>query len=121
MKYLVSHCPQPALLSSESLIHLYLGAYKSHYILGIHFSRFPLLCGQDLWKNREPPSPLKLDEILAQNATGGGDSAASNGNAATVAHSNGSAHAAGDSACKALGLMDAHKVWNLRENAQVRA
>ncbi|CAL8466635.1 g6171 [Coccomyxa elongata] len=78
-----------------------------------------VLTMEDLWENRDPPSPLKLDEILAPSATGVGDSAASNGNAATIARSNGSAHAAGDSACKALGLTDAHRVWNLRENAQV--
>lgn len=76
---------------------------------------------QDLWKNRDPPSPLKLDDILAESATGVDDSAASNGNAATVAYSNGSAHVAGDSACKALGVTDAHRVWSLRENTQVCA
>lgn len=88
-------------------------------ILSVISAIFLCCVPQDLWKNRDPPSPLKLDEILAQNATGVCDSAASNGNAATIVHSNGSAHAAGDSACKALGFTDAHRAWNLRENAQV--
>ncbi|KAK9916527.1 hypothetical protein WJX75_003754 [Coccomyxa subellipsoidea] len=74
---------------------------------------------EDLWKNRDPPTPLRLDSILGQSSSAASDThgAASNGTAA--AHSNGGLQAAGDSACKALGLTDSHRVWNLRENAQV--
>lgn len=72
---------------------------------------------QDLWKERNPPKPLRLEEILPSN---GSAAQVSNGDAGHVAAAtNGSIAASGESACKALGLTDAHRVWDISENAQV--
>ncbi|PRW61037.1 SUMO-activating enzyme subunit 2 [Chlorella sorokiniana] len=59
---------------------------------------------EDLWHSRRPPEPLNLDALLALEANGGSGSAAP---------------AAKGSACKALGLTDAHAVWDVQQNARV--
>lgn len=59
---------------------------------------------EDLWHSRRPPEPLDLDSLLAADANGGSGSAAP---------------AAEGSACKALGLTDAHAVWDVQQNARV--
>lgn len=81
--------------------------------------KFYYHCGasQDLWKNRDPPKPLDLDSILAEMSS---VSAETNGSLLNgAAHSNGTSQVLGDSACKALGLKDAHRVWTLKESTQV--
>ena len=67
-----------------------------------------MLCLKDLWETREKPNPLQLEEILA-------------GEGLALANGNGDAHAppAGESACKALGITGAHRVWSLAESAKV--
>lgn len=69
---------------------------------------------QELWTNREKPVALDLGAVLAD---GGNGTAQANGTA--PAHSNGAAGELGVSACKALGLTDQHRVWSVRESAQV--
>lgn len=61
---------------------------------------------EDLWRSRPPPQPLDLDamlppQALEQAADGGGGGGAG----------------PGGSACKALGLADAHAVWTVPQNA----
>ncbi|KAL4446285.1 hypothetical protein ABPG77_003092 [Micractinium sp. CCAP 211/92] len=57
----------------------------------------------DLWRSRPAPQPLDLDSLLPQ---------------AQGQQANGGAGAgAGGSACKALGLADAHAVWTVAQNA----
>lgn len=56
----------------------------------------------DLWRSRRPPEPLDLDALLG---------------ASPAAASNGTAAASSGSACKALGLADAHAVWSAQQNA----
>ena len=66
---------------------------------------------QDLWETREKPKPLHLAEIVGdeqpalQNGSLGGEHAP----------------AAGESACKALGIAGAHRVWSPAESAKVAA
>lgn len=70
-------------------------------------------------EERTPPRPLHLEEILASN---GSAAQLSNGDVQhAAASSNGGAAATGESACKALGLTDAHRVWDISENTQVCA
>jgi hypothetical protein len=61
-----------------------------------------------LWRSRRPPQPMDLDALLApaqqQAASGGADGAVA-------------AAAAAGGACKALGLADAHAVWDVQQNA----
>ena len=83
----------------------------------------PALHAQDLWAKRERPTPLDLDALLALENGHSRCAAVSGGvvaNGGDGAHSNGgAAEELGASACKALGLTDAHRVWSTRENAQV--
>lgn len=65
---------------------------------------------EDLWRSRRPPEALDLDALLAPAGADGG--AVANGGA-----NPGAAAAAGGSACKALGLADAHAVWSVRQSA----
>lgn len=59
---------------------------------------------EDLWHSRRPPEPLDLDALLPPQPNGDSGSAAP---------------AAKGSACKALGLTDAHEVWDVGQNARV--
>jgi ubiquitin-like 1-activating enzyme E1 B len=61
---------------------------------------------EDLWTNRPPPQPLDLDAILASADDGAAQCPA------PVVDASGSA-------CKALGLDNAHAVWAVRDNALV--
>ena len=70
---------------------------------------------QELWASREKPTALDLDAVLAGGGNGGAEA-----NGAALAHSNGAAAELGASACRALGLTDQHRVWSVRESAQVR-
>ena len=75
-----------------------------------------LLClAQELWTKREKPVALDLDAVMAD----GGNGTAAEANGTAAAHSNGAAGELGVSACKALGLTDQHRVWSVRESAQV--
>ena len=67
-----------------------------------------MLCPKDLWETREKPKPLQLEEILASEGL-------------ALANGNGGAYTppAGESACKALGITGAHRVWSLAESAKV--
>ena len=67
-------------------------------------------CVKELWETREKPKPLQLAQCL-----GDGGSAEQNG-AFDGAHQ----AAAGESACKALGITGAHRVWSLAECATVK-
>jgi len=62
---------------------------------------------QELWKNRKPPTPLRLAELVpgADAAAGGAVGGVGAGRDA--------------SACEALGLTDAHRLWSVEENARV--
>ena len=64
---------------------------------------------KELWEAREKPKPLQLARCL-----GDGRSADQNG-AFDGAHR----AATGESACKALGITGAHRVWSLAECATV--
>ena len=59
---------------------------------------------EDLWHSRRPPEALDLDALLLHEANG------SSGSAEPPTKG---------SACKALGLSDAHIVWDVRQNARV--
>lgn len=59
---------------------------------------------EDLWHSRRPPEALNLDALLPHEANG------SSGSAEPPAKG---------SACKSLGLTDAHAVWDVRQNACV--
>ncbi|KAK9841863.1 hypothetical protein WJX81_007903 [Elliptochloris bilobata] len=62
-----------------------------------------------LWKNRKPPMPLRLGELLPEA-----------GSAASGRASGGGADGGGEaSACEALGMTDAHRLWSVEDNAQV--
>ena len=61
-----------------------------------------------LWRSRRPPQPMGLDALLAP-----AQQQATNGDADGAA----AAAAATGGACKALGLADAHAVWDVQQNA----
>ncbi len=67
-----------------------------------------MLCLKDLWETREKPRPLQLKQILA-------------GEGLALTNGKGGVHAlpAGESACKALGITGAHRVFSLAESAKV--
>lgn len=69
---------------------------------------------EDLWHSRRPPEPLDLDALLAGDADANGSGSGGGGNG-----SGGGSAAVKGSACKALGLADAHAVWDVRQNAQL--
>lgn len=64
---------------------------------------------KELWEAREKPKPLQLARCL-----GDGGSADQNG-ALQGAHQ----AATGESACKALGITGAYRIWSLAECAKV--
>ena len=66
---------------------------------------------QELWKSRKPPTPLRLEELVP------GAGATANG----WASDGGGGGGAEASACEALGMTDAHRLWSVAENARVRA
>jgi ubiquitin-like 1-activating enzyme E1 B len=67
------------------------------------------LCSMEvLWRSRRPPQPMGLDALLAP-----AQQQATNGDADGAA----AAAAATGGACKALGLADAHAVWDVQQNA----
>ena len=68
-----------------------------------------LCSAQELWTKREKPVALDLDAVLADGGNG-----AAQANGAASAHSNGAAE-------EELGLTDQHRVWSVRESAQVTA
>ena len=71
-------------------------------------------CGaQGLWKTRKPPTPLQLASILP--------SAPSTNDRLPVAQTSGDCSTQlPQSACRVLGLKDAHCVWDIAQNAAVR-
>ena len=66
---------------------------------------------QELWKSRKPPTPLRLEDLVPE-AGGAANGRASDGSAGGGAEA---------SACEALGMTDAHRLWSVAENARVRA
>ena len=66
-------------------------------------------CVKDLWEAREKPKPLQLAQCL------GNDRSADQNGEADAAHQ----AATGESACKALDITGAHRIWSLAECAKV--
>ena len=94
--------PTPLLFTGQVLGHPYeIGAR--------HSQQNRAFCVKELWEAREKPKPLQLARCL-----GDGGSADQNG-APDGAHQ----AATGESACKALGITGAHRIWSLAECAKV--
>ncbi len=90
---------------------LFAGPFLGHpYKIGArHSQQKRAFCVKELWEAREKPKPLQLARCL-----GDGGSADQNG-ALQGAHQ----AATGESACKALGITGAHRIWSLAECAKV--
>lgn len=65
---------------------------------------------EDLWRSRRPPQALDLDALRMPAYGDGGDQPAA---------IEAGVPATASSACKELGLSDAHSVWNDQQNAAV--
>ena len=87
------------------------GSFLGHpYKIGArHSQQKRVFCVKELWEAREKPKPLQLARCL------GVDGSADQNGALDGAHQ----AATGESACKALGITGAHRIWSLAECAKV--